>query len=635
MPSPIIAFALVALLAPLAPAAQNYSAFEIPDSLLANASEVVREESYQFVAGSDREGVITRRKAVTLLNKESNANTVVAFYDADTKVRRFEARIFDASGREVRKVGKEEIRDFAAVDGFSIYQDDRYKLLEVNHSQYPYTLAYEYEIAVKGLYFATFPTWEIQDYNQSVESAHFSVSLPADIPLHYQVLNIDIEPRVEESKGMTAYTWQAGGLKAIGREPFSPSDYETLPRVLTAPGRFAIGGYQGSMSSWKDYGAFVHRLYEGRDELPPALAAEVRALAADAPSNAEKAERLYRYLQSNMRYVSVQLGIGGWQPFHAQYVAENKYGDCKALVNFMKALLREVGVTAYPALIKSGELPYEVQDDFTKPLFNHVILYVPGENIWLECTSTNMPLGYIGEDNSNRNVLLVTENGGRLVRTPGLRPEDNLASSRTEISVQADGSATARSTLQARGAEHEAFRSAKSWLSPGNLEKWFVRQKTGLPSFRLEQLQVHANPDKPEAGVEWAGSMPRFASRAGKRLFIPINPINPFDRAPGKMNSRRFPLVSRSGFVHVDTIFLHYPPDFQLESLPEGPVQLEEEYASYRAEVVPGAGKATYIRRFEMRPFHLPAEQYEAFRNFLAEVARADKAKLVLVEKKT
>ena len=626
--------ALLALLAPWALTAQTYPAFTIPDSLRAGANEVVREESMEFVAQSDKEGVITYRKVVTLLNNNSEADQVVVFYDADTKVRRLEAHLYDAFGQEVRKVGKNEIKDYAAVDGFSIYQDDRYKLLEVHHSQYPYTVAFEYEMTVRGLYFVTFPNWAIQDYAQSVERARLSITLPTDIALYYQVLNINLEPQVQEAAGATTYNWSVRGLKAVEQEPFSPSDYEILPRVITAPGRFNIEGNEGSMSSWQAYGAFVNRLYQGRDQLPPTLAAEVRALTADATSNSEKIARLYRYLQRNMRYVSVQLGIGGWQPFDATYVAENKYGDCKALSNFMKALLREVGITAYPVLIKNGALPYEVQEDFTRPFFNHVILCVPDEDTWLECTSTNLPPGYIGAGNCGRNVLLVTEEGGKLAHTPALRAEDNRAISRTEIKVNADGSASARSVLQASGAEHEGYRSAAAWLSREDLEKWFMKESS-LPSLHLESLQVNANPDKPEATLEWQGKMPRYASRAGKRLFLPLNLLNPFEGLPKKMDNRRFPVVVQSGFTHIDTIILDLPHDFQVESQPEGAIELNEAYATYQAKVVLEPGRATFIRRFQIRPFRLPAEQYEAFRSFLAQVSKADKTMLVLVEKKT
>ena len=314
---------------------------------------------------SPSEGLIRYRKVVSLLNDDSYAHLIVLGYDSDSKVKKLEATIYDASGEKVRKLAKDEVRDLAAVDGFSVYQDNRLKVLEANHHEYPYTLAYDYEMEVSGINFAFFPRWQIQEYRQSIEQSTFTIQMPPNIPLHFTALNIDLEPQILEDEEGKRYRWEVMGLEAIHKEPYSPPSSEILPMLLTAPGKFQIGQYQGSMSSWQDFGHFIQQLFGGRDVLPASLAEEVRGLVADKASDAEKLQVLYRYLQENMRYVSVQLGIGGWQPFDAKYVAENKYGDCKALSNFMKAMLQEAGISAFPVLITNGTMAYEVEERFT------------------------------------------------------------------------------------------------------------------------------------------------------------------------------------------------------------------------------------------------------------------------------
>src|SRR5690606_2173354 len=144
----------------------------------------------------------------------------------------------------------------------------------------------------------------------------------------------------------------------VKSEPYCPAASELLPTIMVSPSLFEAESYTGSMSSWNDFGIFMNMLYQGRDELTPIMKANVGELTANAKTDREKIDALYRYMQKNMRYVSVQLGIGGWQPFDAKYVEANKYGDCKALSNFMKALLKEVGIPAYPVLIYNGEKPF-------------------------------------------------------------------------------------------------------------------------------------------------------------------------------------------------------------------------------------------------------------------------------------
>ena len=169
--------------------AQKYPAFLIPDSLLENANEVIREKQLHFKVKSDKEGLITYFKAVTVLNNKSDANSFYVGYDAESKIKKVSAHIYDAFGKEVRKINKEEFKDYAAIDDVSIYQDSRYKTISLSYSEYPYTIVYEYEKLVKGIDFAVFPRWKIQAYNQSVMQSALTIEIPDDIQLHHKALN--------------------------------------------------------------------------------------------------------------------------------------------------------------------------------------------------------------------------------------------------------------------------------------------------------------------------------------------------------------------------------------------------------------------------------------------------------------
>jgi hypothetical protein len=116
-------------------------------------------------------------------------------------------------------------------------------------------------------------------------------------------------------------------------------------------------------------------------------------------SDKDKVRFLYRYLQQNMRYVSVQLGIGGLKPFPAMFVDQKKYGDCKALTNYMGALLRAVNIPSCYAIVNAGTNAKPADPKFPDNVFNHVILCVPLKNdtTWLECTSNTQPFGQLGD----------------------------------------------------------------------------------------------------------------------------------------------------------------------------------------------------------------------------------------------
>src|SRR5207244_663743 len=104
--------------------------------------------------------------------------------------------------------------------------------------------------------------------------------------------------------------------------------------------------------SWQELGKFQVQLNSGRDKLPDAVKQTVHQLTDQISDPKEKVRILYEYLQRNTRYISIQLGIGGFQPFDASFVASKSYGDCKALSNYMYSLLKEANIKSCYTQIK-------------------------------------------------------------------------------------------------------------------------------------------------------------------------------------------------------------------------------------------------------------------------------------------
>lgn len=614
--------------------AQQYDATLIAPELLVDANEVVRLEEKVFKATSSKDGSLYYKKAVTILNQKSSANALSVYYDKSSKVSKIKAKLYDGMGKLIRKIDKDEIKDYSAVANSSIYQDDRFKYLAVNHSTYPFTVEFEYEMNLKGMYFITYPDWYIQAYETSVEQGQLVMDLPEDQSFYYQTLNIEITPKIEHKDGRQIYTWLVQNRPAIKKESYGPSFAEVLPIIKTAPDQFEFEGYSGSMRNWEAYGDFVKTLYEGRDELPAEMVNQVKKLTSNTSTDTEKIDILYRFMQENMRYVSVQLGIGGWQPFDANYVTDRKYGDCKALTNFMKAMLKEVGITAYPALIRSGDLYYEVSDTFTTPSFNHVILNIPAENYWLECTSSSMPPNYITSSNENRNVLLITESGGKLIKTPKLSYQDNLEENQVKVTLAEDGSATLSNSIFLKGAQHEAFRYLQHNYSLEEQKKHFI-EYADLPSSTIESFAINAATDRPECELNYSLHIPRYGSKAGRRFFIPANMVSAFSNVPSTAEKRNHPIVIKRGYTEKDVIEFEIPSGYDIESIPKEAAQISNDYARYEVKVEKSTNGFTFTRSLEVEAIQLAPTDYDEFRTFFKDVAKLDNMRIVLVKKKT
>ena len=151
---------------------------------------------------------------------------------------------------------------------------------------------------------------------------------------------------------MSVYNWHVANIKAIKLEENAEA-WRVFPRIYFASKGFAFYGVQGDLSSWQNFGNFIKTLNADVCSLSPQREAEIKSMTDTIKTDKDKAKFLYNYLQQNMRYVSIQLGIGGLKPFPASFVDQKKYGDCKALSNYMSALLKAVNIKSYYAVINA------------------------------------------------------------------------------------------------------------------------------------------------------------------------------------------------------------------------------------------------------------------------------------------
>jgi Domain of Unknown Function with PDB structure (DUF3857) len=623
---------LLSLFSPLALAAQIVFAPISVDSFAKDATELVREKQISMEITSPEEGVYRFRAVVTILSKNSKANVLRVSYDPQTPITKLSAATYDALGMVKTKYKKDDFSDYAAVDGFSVYQDSRIKVLVLEPASYPATLEWEYEQKIKGAEMAILPDWSIQGFGTAVKKASFEVKVANGINLLHRSKNIQLEPKITDDGKSKTYRWEVSNLSPIIWEPNAPEPGNILPEVQVALDKFRIDNYMGSMQSWKEYGTFLYNLAQGSEALPEELIAEIKPLLANAKTNREKIEVLYRFMQDRTRYVSVQLGIGGWRPFPASYVYKNKYGDCKALSNFMRSMLQYAGIKAYNVVIENHEMPTKLDEGFpADPPFNHMVLYVPDEKIWLECTSNTFPINYLGAENSNRQVLLVTEQGGQIIKTPVYPTLENTERWNSNIKVNTDGLGQLNTTNEYRGERHEMYRSMQHQLSAPEQRKYFL-EESSLAMSHLDTLQFDASRHEPMTKLKLKGQMGKLGSRAGKRLFIPLNPLNPVTKAPAKDDKRKQAVVVQMGYVQENQLLIQLPEGFKVETMPQGEKNLNSVFGAYNLKVKDlGNGQIQVQRRLEVNATEQPASTYADLCNFYREVAKLDGSKLVLV----
>ena len=244
-------------------------------------------------------------------------------------------------------------------------EDIRAKYCEYTSQQYPYIVEYEYSMDFKGLMYL--PSWSPRR-GENLALAYGRFEVISDVPnLRYKMTGGAPEPTVSSEGSSAHYLWELNDLPALEREPYSPGYMN--PKVLLAPSYFEMDKYKGDATTWKSFGQFIYRLNEGRDDLPDELKNKVHELTDHLTDPADKIAVLYRYMQENTRYVSIQLGIGGWQTFPASYVYEHGYGDCKALTNYLQSMLKEIDIISYATLIHNNDEGRDINYTFPSNQF--------------------------------------------------------------------------------------------------------------------------------------------------------------------------------------------------------------------------------------------------------------------------
>ncbi|HYE95296.1 MAG TPA: DUF3857 domain-containing protein [Rubricoccaceae bacterium] len=625
---------LLAVAAAAAPRAQDVGYAVTPATLALGrgAPAVVRAYETRYVVegpGRAREHVRLVMTALAPAGHEDVVRLVVP-HDVFRRVESLSGVLRDVDGRVVRRLRRDDVEDYPAA-GESFYDDLRLRTAELSGAGYPFTVEWTYEVEHRGV--LGWPTWYPQRNGHPVERASFTLDVPTGTPVRYRAQRLDAEPVQGEVRGRTTYTWVVAGRAALEVEPLGPAWQEQAPALFLGTTRFEIGGVPGRLDTWEAFGAWYASLSAGRTTLPEAARTEVARLIAGADTDREKARRIYEYVQRTTRYVSVQLGLGGWQPDPAETVFTRGYGDCKALSNYLVALLAEAGVRAYPALIRAGHHAPALDSTFTANVFNHVIVHVPLADgpLWLESTSTTAPFGRLGPFTEDRLALLVTETGGRLVPTPTARPDDNRSARTAEIRLDAAGAAEVRASWALLGAPRDEAVHALGGRPPAEREAWF-RTATGSTGFDVMSYDV-GEADHPAAEVRLSAvwTAPRLAARAGARLLLTPHLLAPPATIPPAAEARTQPVHLRPPAVEIDSVRFDLPEGFVVEAAPRD-LEITTDFGRYarRLAVSAGGRALVYVRRFEVAGARLPPEAYEGVRAFYQAVARADAERVAL-----
>lgn len=608
----------------------QYAVSGIADSLKTGAEAVIRDYTLDIKVYSEHRIVIDYNRVITVFSKDAGSMAgFVESYDKYCRITDLEGELFNRDGKSVKILRSSDFKDIGNLDYQSLYSDVRYRIYSPGNIEYPFTVAYHWQVELNGT--LSLPIFQPLDSPEiSLQHAKIRIEYPDDCPLRIKELNI-LRPGTHVRKdAKTISEYEFFNLTAVPDETWQAGFLTFMPAIIPAPVNFIMDEYAGDLSSWASFGAWVAKLKDGLEGIPEETVVAIRKLT-DGLSREEKIKKVYQYMQAKNRYVSIKLGIGGWKPVSPAKVDKLGYGDCKALSEYTRALLNAIGIDSYYTLVYSGTTPPPLFRDFSYNCFNHAIVCVPGpqDTVWLECTSSFAPAGYLYTRTLNRYALAIDNAGGSLIRTPEKNKVMAGVERRGFILMDTLGNATATITSAYRGGAYEERLAFLNNTKEEN--KNLLQEELNSNAIRILGFSVGDSSKRfPEIIQQLELKLDGLSSASTTRyIFSPAFMSRPLKGLSGK-RKRLTPLEIYFPWYEKDSLIFELPANHKgIEYLPSQ-VNIESPYGIFRLSMEVSGNRLIWHRYFELREARYSPAQSLDFAKFISNVAAADSKSIVL-----
>lgn len=570
---------------------------------------------------------------ITVHNKDGYDLAVYQdYYDKFKKVTAIEILVFNDQGKKIKKFNKSDVLDIALNKSYEI-DDSRLLIKDPEYGAYPFKIEVKVSSTQKG--FIGFPTWiPRHTFNLEVVKSKLSIEAPVDLEIKSRIENqveFKKEPTILEGKPHLKYTWWVSDLAAIDDDMAYKEFVSKQPKVRLAPEKFAYDKIEGDFKSWSAFGDWFLALNIGRDSLTTETTKFLDQLEKKDKENLVR--EIYQYMQDRTRYISIQLGIGGFQTIPSHVVDQKGYGDCKALTNYMKSMLDYLDINSNYILVRAGRDVPDVIQDFPSNQFNHLFLGVPmdQDTIFLECTSQTQPFGYVGSFTDDRNVLWIDKNMSQIVRSPIYGEDFNTQKTTSKVSIDENGNSEMQSSITKSGYFYESFQITEQ-LSATQLEQY---NYTTFPykDFSIDNYEViEPETNGPVYTAEYNLSVKNLARNASSKLLIPMNVLQPIDTYMDVNKYGKFTEIKRS-FAIEDEVELSLPEGAYIQVKPEN-VEFSNDYGSYEITLTQNEEMILIKRAIKIYKGRYEGEDFTGFYNFFKQIKSSDRKKIV-VESRT
>ncbi len=610
----------------------EFALSNIPDSLLSNADAVIRKDSCVITCNGMKGYRTFHFKAITILNKR--AEELGIYLNSTNKYNQldmFSSKVLDKDGNVLKKYSKNDLNSTQASQSF--FDDITTIYLEHGNTEFPYTVMIEDEES-KTNGFLAFNTWYLNNLSGvSIEKGFFAIKTPAGFKYNYKVDNAECHESVFEEKGFITRTFSFASLKAPIEESYKLPFTKRIPIIYASPVDFEYYNVKGNASDWENYGKWQFNFLQGINRIPNELSEKIHRLTDGLPSNLEKIRAIYKYMGETTRYVSIQIGKGGFKPMSAEDVYKNGYGDCKALSNYFISMLSVIGVEAH--YVEIGTDCIDFPCSFATPMStNHAIVKIPSQEttdykeFWVECTNKDNPFGYVHSDIAGHDALVYYSNSAKVEKLPKIADSLNMNESFITIDFSDNDStriqvAETYSGITAEGMS-EYLKMAKSEIDKS------IKYMVSLPLARIHDLNMTMNEDCqiPIFHINYNISVPSYGSKSKNRRFLPISPFGL--ESNKSIKHRETPIFIENGNLRVEKISIKIPDGYEYEGERTFTNELSNEFGSIQTTVSAGEKSIEISMKKLTRSGLFKPESYIDLKKFHDAIRKQGRKKIVL-----
>lgn len=602
---------------------------------------VVLYSDTQFVVNSNGSMRSITRYACKVLRTDSSCAGIQVSTDAQTKISSLRAWTIPVEGKDYA-VKERDFYEVGGGAGFELVTDSREKRIVMPAATVGAIIGYELEQSVRPLMLQD--VWPFQGMNP-VKESHYTLQLPEGWTYKANWLNYPEQMPLVEGR---AIRWNLTDIKAVKNET-------AMPPYRAVAGALMISFYPSAekgqgFASWNDVGKWNGQFTINRNEVNREIKDKVASLVAGKASAIDKVKAIAAFVRDDIRYVAVELGIGGLQPHLAVDTFRNRYGDCKDKANLLNAMLAEVGIDSYLVAIRSEN---GVVTSATPPtdMFNHMVIaiHLPdqeatqlqavmhhpklGTLLFFDPTNEYLSVGSLYSWLSGNHALLITKDGGELVHLP-IAAQQATGLNRIGRFVLTDNGMLKGEVKETDIGEYALIgrrhldRSMRDTDIVKTVE-YFLGES--LASFNLQDVAV-SNQDDLDKPLEYKFNVTaeKYAKKAGDLLTVRPHVFGSFAQSFLESTEPRKNDISFETLVHdVEESQITLPEGFVVDELPDGMI-VDADFARYQSKYESKAGIIKYTRTFDLKMQRIPVSRSEELRKFYRQIYHDERAMAVL-----